>query len=447
MSPFQQFSKEFKDKKVLIFGLGTQGRGVGDAKIFSQIGAKVTVTDQKTSSQLKPSLQALSSLPVHYTLGHHQKKDILQADCIIRNASVPLNHPLLELARQHHIPIHMDASLFFSFAKPTKVIGITGTRGKSTTTHLLFHLIKAHFQNAYLGGNATSQASLELLASFDPDVWYVFELSSWQLQAFHQAKISPHLAVLTNLYPDHLLDRTFPEYVFDKTAIYAYQSGADTLFANQDDPLVQAQTESAPANKVWFSARQLPKHVRLQLPGDHNRANAAAVMQVGRYLNIPQALIESILSSFTPLPFRLEPISSINEVHFINDSTSTTPIATITAVNAYPQSIVIVGGTSKKLPTQDLVTALNHQAKAIFLLSGSGTDAIKANLDPSLVIAESGDLRQLTRQAFRLAQAGDTILFSPGFTSFELFDNEFDRGRKFTSFVKQLKSTNITLPV
>ena len=434
MTPFQQFKADFSGKKVLIFGLGLQGRGVGDAQVFAKLGAKVTVTDQKTEADLAPSLHQLAGLEITYALSGHQQADILAAQVIIRNASVPWNHPLLELARQHHIPIKMDAALFFAYARPL-AIAVTGTRGKSTTTTLISELLQAAGQNPILGGNITPAASLSFLENYRPTNFYVFELSSWQLQAFHQEKISPPIAVVTNLYPDHLLDRTYAQYVHDKTAIFAHQRPTDHLFLNAADPLTPQLKDQAKGIVDFFDAFQVPASWQPQLKGDHNRANIAAALKVAALMGVTPATAQTTVESFSPLPYRLEPITTINRVTIINDTTSTTPAATIAALKAYPGSILILGGASKRLPIEDLVNTVNTLSGKILLLPGTGTNEIKSRLDSTKVLGEFSSLPQILDQALRMAKPGSTILFSPGFTSFGQFHNEFDRGQQFNQAV------------
>jgi UDP-N-acetylmuramoylalanine--D-glutamate ligase len=435
MKPFDQFAADYHDKQVLIFGLGLQGRGVGDTEIFAQIGARVTVTDQKPADKLADSISKLQSYPITYHLGGHRPEDILSADVIVRNASIPWNHPMLELAREKNIPIHMDETLFFHYAKPQKTLGVTGTRGKSTTTALIYELLKANQIPVILAGNIVPEPSLSLLVNYDPDKYYLFELSSWQLQGFALQRISPHLAVVTNIYPDHLLDRTLEEYIQDKEAIFQNQQPGDYLIINRDNPHTQILASRAKANITWFDKHSLPAAYHPILKGDHNLENLAAAYQVGKILNLDQ--LEQPLTGFSGLPFRQEVIGNSNGITVINDSTSTTPTACLKAINTYPGSILIIGGTTKKLPLIELVPDLHSKTKAIIMLPGSGTQELLPLLGNTPEVQPAADLSDAINQAFNLAGNGDTILFSPAFTSFGQFDNEFDRGRQFNQLIKQ----------
>ncbi len=439
MSPFDRFAKDYKNKKVLIFGLGLQGRGVGDAIIFAQIGAQVRVTDLKTKSQLHLSISKLKPYPIEFTLGEHKKEDIDWADTIIRNASVPWNHELLKYARKTHKSIKMDACLFFEYTKdsPNK-IGITGTRGKTTTTTLIHHIFQKAHKKSVLAGNIIPKASLQFLTNFDPSTTYIFELSSWQLQAFHQQQISPHYSIFTNIYPDHLIDQNFQQYSYDKTAIFAYQKTQDVLIANQQDKQLQKLVSNPPGKVIWFNPNQLPSNLKTKLKGDHNLENIAAAVNLCRQFGLDDHTIFEAISSFQPVSFRLQPVACINQVEIINDTTSTTPIALKKAISTYPNSILIMGGNSKNLPLDDIIETINSQVQAIILLPGTGTQEIKPYIKPHLIQLETSDLNQALKKALQLAQPNHTILFSPGFTSFKLFNNEFDRGKKFNQAVKSL---------
>lgn len=433
MTAYQKFSQDYQDKQVLILGLGLQGRGVGDAKIFAEIGAKVTVTDLKTAAELSQPLAELAEFEIKFTLGEHKQSDVDTADVVIRNASVPWRAEILEYARSRQVPITTDEALFFKYAQPKQTVGVTGTRGKSTTTKLIHQIMLDHDLPVVLAGNISPRPSLDLLKDFDDKSWYLFELSSWQLQGLDQEQISPHIAVITNIYPDHLLDRSYAEYIEDKSAIFHHQSETDFLILNADNQITAKLKSTASSQVKMFSWEDVAK-VKSLLPGKHNLENIAAARQVAAILGIDQ--IDTSVAKFSSLPYRLEKVAEINQVDIYNDTTSTTPTATIKAVETFPDSVVIVGGTTKKLPTEDLITCLNQQAKKIILLSGTGTDEVKTDLKSDLVTGEFTDLGQAVEAALKQADPGDKILFSPGFTSFGSFKNEFDRGEQFNQIIQ-----------
>lgn len=437
MTVFENFTQDFKDKKVLIFGLGSLGRGLSVTKIFSEIGAQVKVTDKKDVSQLTYSLEQLKQYNLTYTLGEHKSEDIEWADVIIRNASVPWNHELLNHARSLKKVIKMDACLFFEYTQSPHTIGVTGTRGKSTITQLIYQLLKDNQKNVFLAGNIYTGASIEYLKTYDPQAWYVFELSSWQLQAFHDQKVSPHIAVLNNLYPDHLLDRTYQEYMNDKTAIFKYQKPGDYLVINRQDSDTADLSIDTQAQVIEYKTIDCLGDINLTIKGRHNQTNVAAVIKVASILGIKN--IRPTLESFTGLPYRLEQIYSDDSIKIINDSASTTPIAVQAALDTFPDSILLVGGTSKKLPTQEMIDAINSKTHQVIFLEGTGTSEIVDQIDPSKVVSQFSDFRQAIETGLALSrQQRKTLLFSPGFTSFGMFINEFDRGQQFNSIVKEL---------
>lgn len=437
MTPWQKFEKDYHQKKVLILGLGIQGRGVGDAKIFAEIGSQVTVADLKTKDQLSPSLEQLAEYPIAYQLGPHRPETVDQADVIVRNASVPWKCDILEHARSVGKPIVTDESLFFTYAQPSKTIGITGTRGKSTTTHLIFHLMKSSSLKVVLAGNAVATPSLALLQSYDQEAWYVFELSSWQLQGLGLHHHSPHISVFTNLYPDHLLDRTFDEYGQDKAQIFLHQKPDDYLVANRDNQVVrQIVSRQARSQVRWFASEEVSQ-VETSLIGEHNRENIAAAYKVAQILNLH--IDQFSVSAFGGLPMRLEKVGNINGVEIINDTTSTTPTATTKALAAYPDSVLILGGTTKKLPLDDLVEAIKDRARQVVLLDGSGTSEIEALIPQDMIKGRYSSLPEAVDRALSLCGRGDRVLFSPGFTSFGMFANEFDRGEKFNQLIKEIQ--------
>ncbi len=322
-----KFIKDYKGKKVLIMGLGLQGRGVQDAVFFCDIGAKVTVTDLKTAEQLKPSLERLKNLPINYILGQHRKEDILQAEMILRNADVSLNSPFLALAKKHNIPVEMDEALFAKYA-PVKLIGITGTRGKSTTTSLIYKIMQEAHLPVWLGGNMVGLATLPLLHKVKENNWVILELSSWQLQGFEEAKISPHISLITNIYEDHLNRyESMINYIGDKKNIFKYQENKDYLVLNEESVALQKMAAETKSQIRWFNRDEVPQAWQLKLKGEHNKSNVAAAIKVAEILGISQQVCQKVCEQFTGLPYRLETTATINEVEYVNDTTSTTPAA------------------------------------------------------------------------------------------------------------------------
>ncbi len=441
----------YKNKKVLIFGLGLLGRGLKDTIFFAKKGAQVTVTDLKSEKNLADSLIHLKEFDnIKYTLGKHEEKDFLEADLIIRNAGVPLNSPFLNLALENKIPVKMDESMFAKYC-PCPIIGITGTRGKTTTATLIYEIIKKEFEesdkNVYLSGNIQGEAALPLIDKITENDLVVLELSSWQLQGFGWEKISPHIAVFTNIYQDHLnYYKTMSDYIADKKHIFLHQKKQDFCVINKHDRRISRFKKDIPSQLVEFSPRDLPEDWQIKLPGEHNRENAVAAWRVAELLGIKQETVKQVLAKFGGVPHRLELIKTINNIDFINDTTSTTPVATEKALSAVKGPIVLLaGGAYKKVPLKPLAEAIakNRQVKAVVLLEGTATDELEEELTKTkvsnLIAGRFDDFKTAIEHAYSLSLPGDTVLLSPGCASFGMFINEFDRGEKFKKFVTQLK--------
>lgn len=438
------FENLVKGKRITVMGLGLLGRGLGDTLFLVECGARVTVTDLKTSEQLAPSLEKLRGLPVEIKVGGHDEEDFISADMILRNADVPRNSPFLRLAEEHGVPVEMDESLFCKFF-PGLVVGITGTRGKTTTTSLIYNILKLSGQKVHLAGNIMGTATLPLLKSVQPEDVVTLELSSWQLQGFHKAGISPHASVFTNIYPDHLNRYSaMEEYIEDKTAIYRFQKDSDFCVFNKTNPVTSRLALEAPSKVSFFSIGDAPNNWDVKLAGAHNLENVAAAVVTSRLLGVQEPVIRDAVESFRGVPYRLESLGIKNGIEFINDTTSTTPVSGIAALNAFENRgiLLIAGGADKKLDLTDFAKAAARLATRIALLEGSATPELHKKLIESGASAKIdgvfSDLRSATLSLLENASPSQVVLFSPGCASFGMFSNEFHRGDTFTRIFEEL---------
>jgi UDP-N-acetylmuramoylalanine--D-glutamate ligase len=442
MLPIDHCKRDFENKKILIFGLGVLGGAAKDAAFFASIGATVRATDQKSEEELSTTLTFLKPYPITFSLGGHSKADIDWADCIMRNPGVPVDHPLLLEARAQKKPIYMRSSLFARYAN-CPIIGVTGTRGKTTTTAMIHHLLSAQTdKQCLLGGNINNISDLELLTKItNPDnTIAILELSSWQLQGFQESKISPHIAVATNLYPDHLNRYASLEtYYQDKRAIIKHQTASDYFVANQSQPEFHDWIKNYPGTVKWFSKDQLPKEFILKNNASHNQANAAAALTVASIYNPDLHTSTKLLSQFAGVPFRQQIIRTHQEITWVNDTTATSPDATIAAISAFASpSIFIIGGADKNLPLESLAEAINQHLDRVILFSGTGTDQLQPLIEAQKILGIATSMDQAVKLAATNAHKGDTVVLSPGFASFGLFINEFDRGTQFNQCVQNL---------
>ena len=246
---------DLRGKRVLVMGLGLQGSGMAAARYAAQQGAMVRVTDMKSEQVLAPSIQALAGLPIEFVLGQHREEDFRWAEIVIRNPGVPRTSPYLLLAQEHGARIEMEIALFF-LACPGRIIGITGTRGKTTTTTLIYEILHASGAPAVLGGNVAGVETLSLLPQITSETLVVLELSSWQLEGLAPHALSPSVAVMTNVYPDHLNTYSgMGEYAEAKAHIFRHQSPQGIAVFNYDNPWTRRFGEEAPGQS-WFTSLQ-----------------------------------------------------------------------------------------------------------------------------------------------------------------------------------------------
>ena len=435
--------KKFKGKNILIVGLGLQGGGVGLANFFSKLGANVTVTDLKKKSELKESISQLKNIKkIKLILGKHRKKDFLDADLIIKGPSVPPNLLYLLEAKKKGIEVTMEIPLFFQLSPTSKIIGVTGTRGKSTTTLAAYTLLKKAGFPVHLGGNVPNISTINLLTKLHKDDWVVLELSSWSLSQLCKIKKSPHIAIFTNIYPDHLnYYKDMQSYFMDKACIFLSQKKNDYLIASET--LKEKIEKLKPHSHIIYIS---PTDIKfpLSLKGEHNKENMAHILALGKVLKIREEKIKEIISPFKGLPYRQEIIGKYKNLIFVNDTTSTTPTATIRAIERFKNEgkiILILGGNSKKLPFEKLISKIKISQK-IILLKGSFTQEILPTLMKNSPDKLSSKIYSSLDKAIKEAIKGGLsqkerviILFSPAATSFAAFKNEFHRGETFNKIV------------
>ena len=445
---------KLKNKKVLVMGLGIHGGGIGVARYLIANGAKVKITDLKTKSELAPSLKKLQKLPIKYVLGKHRKKDFLETDIVVRNPAVPNNSPYLAIAKKAGVPIEMETSLFFRECPSKNIIGITGTKGKTTTTLLVEKILKAAGHNTVIGGNLCISI-LELLPKIKEKTYVVLELSSWQLEGLTICQKSPHIALITNIHPDHLNRyKSMNEYIKAKNLIFKYQKEKDYAILNKDNKLSQKLKSKIRSQLLFFTKNNLPPQIQklIKIPGKHNLENTAAATRIGQLLDIPLSTIESAIRNFGGSAHRLEFVSKINKIKFYNDSAATNPIAAKAAINCFNQSLVwILGGADKNLDYQSLIktASLKKNITAAILLKGTATAKIintfKKNNVSFPVLGPFGSLKRAVKKAFIIAKPQGVVLLSPACASFGMFKNEFDRGERFKKIIANLVNEEKTL--
>jgi UDP-N-acetylmuramoylalanine--D-glutamate ligase len=464
--------------KVTVMGLGINGGGLASALFFARRGAQVTVTDLRSERVLGDAMEQLRGFPVRYVLERHEEKDFESADLVIKNPAVAPGSPFLATAREHGVPVETDLSVFLSLAR-NPVLAVTGSKGKSTTATAAAFVLSRVDPRARLGGNITV-SPLSFLDGLAPDAPVVLELSSWQLGDLRgRGILRPEVSAFTVILPDHMDKYAgMREYVEDKKVIFQEQGPDQWAVFNLDDPWQRPFPAETRARGFFYSSRELdpglggawlsgdegrarrspgeaPEVIlgAVLVPGAHNRRNLLCAGLMLFVHGVPASAIRDGLAAFPGVEHRLEKFLTWNGISFYNDSAATIPHATAEALRALDGPVVLItGGTDKNIDFSPLGEVLGIP-RAVVLLAGTGTEKILPLLGERGVPFDGpfDDLGKAVEQAMaRAAQMYRdrevSLLFSPGCTSFGMFLNEFDRGRKFKAMVVQRTGTRASSP-
>ena len=429
------FTTFFKDKTVTLLGLGLLGRGVGDAAFLARHCKHVFVTDMKSTEELRKSVEALKDYKnIEFFLGGHDYKIFQDTDFVIKGAGVRLDNPYVAHAAARGIPVYMSTALF-AYLSPLKTIGVTGTRGKTTTTCMIADILRHAGKKILLGGNIRGVSTLALLDSPEVFDYAVLELDSWQLQGFDSLGISPNISVFTNFYPDHMnyYDGDMERYLCDKTAIFRHQKSGDSLVMSAEVASLITKRPPSPPLVV----QSLPPSFAMKIPGAHNLMNAALAKEAGKLCGISEVIIDDALHHFTGVEGRLQFVGAWQERSFYNDSNATTQEATLAALTAFPPlSIVLIfGGADKGLSMDRLIAYIAEHKIRCVLIKGTGSDRILQAL-PGIPVVNS--MPDAIAKAVALSTPNDNIILSPAFASFGVFKNEYDRSDQFVARVNQI---------
>ena len=442
-------------------GIGRRAGGTGVIRYAVSAGAEVRVTDLADAENFVSVVEEFRGQPVTFVLGRHDEHDFEWADVVVRNPDVRRDSPFLAVAEAHGAHVEMEMTLFLR-ACPAPIIGVTGTKGKTTTTLLLHAMLRQRWPTSVVAGNM-GRSALARLGEVEPGVPVALELSSFQLEGLGEHALAPHVAVLTNLRPDHL-DRypSVDAYAAAKANIVRHQGPGDWKVFPADDPDVVELMAGPPARAVTFAAQEhagdrtlfeddgrlvavwegtrldLGSADALAVPGTHSRRNALAAAGAARAVGVSAGEIRAGIAAFPGVPHRLERVATLDGVDFVNDSAATTPDAAVAALDTFAgrPTVAIVGGSDKGLDLAPLADALAAQAVAVVLLEGTATPTLSARLGGTVAVHGPVDsMDAAVGQAAALAPAGGVVLLSPGCASFGLFVDEFDRGDRFRAAV------------
>ena len=457
-------------KRVTVMGLGVLGGGVGAARYLASHGAHVTVTDMRDKVALESSIQQLAGLPITYHLGQHELEDFTRqgADVVVRNPGVPMDSPYLAAAVESGVDIEMEMSIFFRDC-PAPILGVTGTKGKTTVSALIGNMVRAWRPDAVLAGNMGISA-LQELDRIAPDTPVALELSSFQIESLVEHKLSPKVAVLTNISPDHLdRYRDFEHYAATKRALTWSMGPTHFVVYNADDPEVSRVTAETIACQIpfgigegrgdgaWLVGNDLIYSWRgkqmtfgrpdiLALAGDHGARNALAAIAGCAAYGVPEAAIRAGLESFRGVENRLEQVATIDGVVWINDTSATAPVAAVAGLRVLAPRArilhVIAGGADKNTDLAPFADEIAACGARIYLLEGTATATLSKLLAARGVdiIGTYPSMDAAVQAADKSVQSGDVVALCPGCASFGMFRNEFDRGAQFRAAVNTLNS-------
>jgi UDP-N-acetylmuramoylalanine--D-glutamate ligase len=465
---------DFRGKRVTVMGLGLFGGGAGAARYMANRGAVVTVTDAKSAEALAPSIKELLGLPITYVLGRHRDDDFRNADILVVNPAVKPEDPYVRMAEKAGVSVTWEINLFFQIARRRRlfIIGVTGSVGKSTTTALLGELVRAANPAALVGGNIGGSL-LEAAEAAPFGTPCVVELSSFQLHTLGKQGVSPRVAAVTNIAPNHIdWHGSFRAYRRDKQNIFRFQTSDDAIVLNYDDARVAAWRKNA-SGAVILTSIQGPVRARcdaavylhdgafmvrdgngtrriagrddLPLPGDHNAANA--LLAIGAALRVPGAVDRAcgVFRSFRGLPHRLQYVGQAEGVRYFNDSKATTPESAIIALKAFDGPVaILLGGYDKGASYMELAREVVQRAKLAVCLGATGPliakhieVCIRAGLGQCELAMASG-IDDAVSVAAKRIPAGGVVLLSPACASWDMFTNYEARGDAFRALVARL---------
>ena len=443
--------------KLVILGGGESGTGA--AVLGKQKGWEVFLSDKSSLKEVYK--KELDAKGIRWEEGQHTESEILSADCIIKSPGIPHKVPIVQQAKAKGIEIISEIE-FASRYTDAKIIAITGSNGKTTTTTLVYHLLKEAGLSVAVGGNIGY--SFARLVAQEPKEYYVLEISSFQLDditSFH-----PHIALLLNITPDHL-DRynyEFQNYIDAKMRITEFQQAADYLIYDADDPVtaqeigkgqVKAQLLPFSLEKTFekgaWSLDEKNMYVNvnqnifemstkdLTIKGKHNLKNAMGATMVAKLLNVRNENIRNSLMTFQGVPHRLEFVREVEGVRYINDSKATNVNSVYYALDSMEEGLVwIVGGQDKGNDYTPLIPYVSKKVKAIVCLGLDNQKIIQTFQSIVPTIIETHSMEDAVQVGRGLSQEGDTVLLSPACASFDLFQSYEDRGNQFKHYVNML---------
>ena len=446
-----------RHKRVAVIGIGVSNTPL--IRMLLRADVDVTACDKCSRDDLGVVADELESLGARLQLGEHYL-DNLKHDVIFRTPGLRPDVPALQAARERGAEITSEMEVFFRVC-PCKIIAVTGSDGKTTTTTIISEFLKAAGYNVYLGGNI-GKPLLPDVAGMESDDIAVLELSSFQLMTMRQ---SPHIAVVTNVTPNHLdVHKSMSEYIAAKENVFIHQSSQGIAVFNHDNDITRGFALSAVGrsvsfsrqeeleegvflkeNSIWYNDREVLPISDILIPGEHNIENyMAAIAAVNELVDVE--IVRTVAKNFGGVEHRIELVRTLNGVRYYNDSIASSPTRTIAGLRSFKEKVILIaGGYDKKIPFDDLGPQIIDHVKSVVLTGDTASkirDAIESTAGYSkseLKIIEEDDFKKAVLTAHRIAEPGDVVILSPACASFDKFKNFMLRGEAFKKIVYELE--------
>jgi UDP-N-acetylmuramoylalanine--D-glutamate ligase len=434
--------KKLSGKNIAFLGLGIENQALIKYLLKKKVPCTMTVCDLRSEKELGEKYSALKIRKnIHWKLGASANRGLDSFDIVFRSPGWPLFCPGVVEAKKAGVKIASALELFLELCPTKNIIGVTGSKGKGTTASLIFHILRQAKKSVWLAGNI-GVAPFTFIAKIKKNDWVVLELSSFQLE---DLKYSPHIAVLTNFFSEHLspadpnnpnYHHSLREYWQAKLKITRAQTKQDWFVVNEG---LKKKIKSAKINsRIKFFAKEI---LPSKLVGEHNKQNIAAAVAVAKIIGIPEKIIERAVATFSGLEYRLELVARIKNIAYYNDSFATTPESTIIALKSFDQPIVLLaGGADKGSSFKELARTIKSRVKFLVLFQGAATPRLKKEVEKTgfkkTNIKVVTSMKEAVSVARKNAKSNDIILMSPACASFGMFKNYKERGKLFKEAVR-----------
>lgn len=458
-----EFIENIKGKRVAILGIGISH--IPLIRYLAEFGVDITAFDKSDKNKLKEVINEFKDLNVKYSLGDDYLKRLKGFDIIFKTPGMRFDVPEIEAARLNGSKITSEMEVFFEVC-PAQIFAVTGSDGKTTTTTLIYKMLTQQGYNCWLGGNIGTPL-LNRIDEIKETDKVVLELSSFQL---HTMNLSPQVAVVTNLAPNHLdMHKSMDEYIEAKKNIYLHQKSSDKLIVNFDNDITRDFIKEAKGKVVYFSRvnkiqsgakmsqgmlvysdskneREIVNAEDIVIPGVHNIENyLAAIAAVIDYVEIDN--IRKVATTFKGVEHRIELVREYDGIKFYNDSIASSPSRTIAGLNSFKQKVILIaGGYDKKIPYDIMGDVIANKVKCLVLIGQTAPKIENALMDEidktgngkDIIILRCNTLKEAVKKAYEYAKSGDIITMSPASASFDMFKNFEERGKQFKDIVNSL---------